>query len=192
MWLKSEFTEFRRGCEPSKITGKTLFQMMKEISKNQFTKRNWLSFFAERKKFFPLAIFFLVPFLSSCITRTEKHGYMFEMSDSHLLEPGISNRQHVTKIMGSPTLISDFGSDELWIYYAEKTESALFFKPKITAREVVAITFDNGNIAKKIERLDLADEEKNLQFSLNETPVPEHKVGFLKSLFSNVGQIRPQ
>jgi hypothetical protein len=54
------------------------------------------------------------------------------------------------------------------------------------------ISFDAGNVIKKMENLDINNEQKNLQFSLNQTYVPDHQTGFFKSLFSNVGQVKPQ
>ena len=179
------------------IRGEPNQKLMTDFFKFQFAKGNSLSFlrndFRCSTKFFLLAKICLFFALTSCVTKTEKYGYMFDMADHQLLEAGISNKERVMKIMGSPTIVSDFGAEEVWIYYSEKSESVLFFQPTIVAREIITIAFDGDNVAKKIERFDLTHEQKNLQFSSNQTPVPEHETGgFFKSLFSNVGQVKPQ
>jgi outer membrane protein assembly factor BamE (lipoprotein component of BamABCDE complex) len=168
-------------------------KMNGKISKNHFTKSNLKSVVKSMTAMLAkLSVILSVLCINGCITKTEKYGYMFDMADKHLLEEGISSREMVQKIMGSPTIISDFGNDESWIYYSEKTEAILFFSPKIVDRQVLAIRFDNLGVAKKIENFDINDEQKNLQFSLNQTSVPEHQVGFFKSFVSNVGQVKPQ
>ncbi len=158
--------------------------MTRKIFKNHFTKSNSLSLRGVTALIARLAAIFFLLTLSSCITKTEKYGYMFDMADRQLLEEGVSDKARVLKIMGSPTIISDLTAEETWIYYSEKTEGLLFFKPQITEREVISITFDNSEIVKKIENLDINNEQRKLQFSSNQTYVPEHKTGFFKSLFS--------
>ncbi len=143
-----------------------------------------------RKKIF-FHIFLLIT-LQSCISRVEKHGYMFELADRHLIEEGITTRDRVMRIMGSPSLLFDFNSEEVWIYYSENVRNLLFFKPKILSRDVVTISFDERNNVKNIEEFKLSDEEKSLNFFSKHTLVENHKTGFFKSIFSNIGQVKPQ
>lgn len=94
--------------------------------------------------------------------------------------------------MGTPTLISDLDSDEAWIYFAEDVDNFLFFKPTIESREVLIVRFDKGDTIRQLKKLSLADEDKKLDFASNYTAVDSHKTGFFKSIFSNVGQVKPQ
>lgn len=137
-----------------------------------------------------MAIFLNIA-LSSCAPKIEKHGYMFDLSDHHLLQEEIITKSKVLSIMGSPTLISDLNGEEMWIYYAENVKKLLFFKPDIVNREIILLAFDNNEVLKKLENYSLANEKK-LNFSSDHTKVKSNKVGFFKSIFSNVGQIRPQ
>ena len=142
-----------------------------------------------KKNFFYI---FLLIALNACVSKIDKRGYMFDMSDHNLLQEGITSKERVLKIMGSPTLISDLDSDEAWIYYAEDVKRLLFFKPDIISRDVLVVRFNEVGTIRELSRIDLNDEEKQLQFAANFTNVESRKIGFLKSLFSNVGQVKSQ
>ena len=142
-----------------------------------------------KKKFFYI---FLLIALNACVSKIDKRGYMFDMSDHNLLQEGITSKERVLKIMGSPTLISDLDSDEAWIYYAEDLKRLLFFKPDVISRDVLVVRFNEAGTIRELSRIDLNDEEKQLQFAANFTNVESRKIGFLKSLFSNVGQVKSQ
>ena len=142
-----------------------------------------------KKNFFYI---FLLIALNACVSKLDKRGYMFDMSNHNLLQEGITSKERVLKIMGSPTLISDLDSDEAWIYYAENLKRLLFFKPDIISRDVLVIKFNEIGTIRELNRFDLSDEDKQLQFAENFTNVESRKIGFLKSLFNNVGQIKSQ
>jgi outer membrane protein assembly factor BamE (lipoprotein component of BamABCDE complex) len=142
-----------------------------------------------KKNFFYI---FLLIALNACVSKVDKRGYMFDMSDHNLLQEGITSKERVLKIMGSPTLISDLDSDEAWIYYAEDLKRLLFFKPDVISRDVLVVRFNEVGTIRELSRIDLNDEEKQLQFAANFTNVESRKIGFLKSLFSNVGQVKSQ
>jgi len=142
-------------------------------------------------KFLP-TIFLLIA-MSSCVSRLERHGYMFDFSDHEMLQEGITSKEKLLRVMGSPTIISNLESDEAWIYFAEKTDSFLFFKPDIVERSVLVIRFDGLDTIREIKKLSLANESQKIDFVSNYTAVDSHKKdGFFKSIFSNVGQVRPQ
>lgn len=138
-----------------------------------------------------LCYIFLLITANSCVSRVDKMGYMFELSDHDILQEGITSKERVLKIMGSPTLISDFDS-EVWIYYSEDVKNFLFFKPEVTERNVLVIKFNDAQIIKEMKKINFADEAKKLNFVSNYTTVDSHKTGFFKSIFSNVGQIKTQ
>ena len=135
--------------------------------------------------------FFCIIFLSSCIARTEKHGFMFEFSDHEILQEGVTSRESVFRNLGSPTIVSDLDYEEVWIYFAEDLKNFLFFKPKIVKREILVIQFESDTI-KKLKKISLSNEIEKLQFLSKYTQVESHEVGFFKSIFSNVGQVKPQ
>ncbi len=141
------------------------------------------------KNFFVIIILAL---LSSCISRLEKHGYMFDLSDHEKLQEGVTSKERVLKIMGSPTLVSELGDDETWIYYSENIEHFLFFKPNTEEREVLILSFNDGGVIYDLRKINLNDENKNLNFATNYTKIDDHEAHLFKSFVGNVGQIKPQ
>jgi outer membrane protein assembly factor BamE (lipoprotein component of BamABCDE complex) len=135
-----------------------------------------------------LSLIFLNIAISSCATKVN-HGYMFEYSDVHLLDVG-TDQNSVLGIMGSPTFKSQI-EDETWFYMHEKTKSFLFFKPKIIERQILTLNFIGQNIS-EISKYSLEDQAQNFSFETKHSEVPEHKIGFFKSLFSNIGQVKAQ
>ncbi len=128
--------------------------------------------------------------LASCISRTNKHGYMFDLSDHDQLKEEITTKDVVLRIMGSPTLVADFSDEETWIYFAEDVKSLLFFKPTIASRAIISIKFNN-DVIKELQRFDLSN-QSDLEFATNYTEVKSNQIGFFKSIFSNIGQVKPQ
>ncbi len=142
------------------------------------------------KKFIHLTL--ILTCLSSCISNYEKRGYEFDLSDHHLLQENVTSKESVMRIMGSPTIISELDGQENWIYYSENVKSFLFFIPKITSRTIFLIKFDDSNTIKSLQKFDLASENEKLKFISKYTEVAGHKTGFFKSIFSNIGQVKPQ
>lgn len=137
---------------------------------------------------------FFVFLLASCVSRVERHGYMFDMSGYDAVQVGVTNKEKLVKLMGSPTLITEFEGDRLqdsrWIYYSEDVKHFLFFRPKIVDRKIVVMSFDEADVVNQIKTIDLKDDNKNLKFAQNQTPVGDHEQGLLKAFFSNVGQVK--
>lgn len=143
-------------------------------------------------KNFLFSIIFLTA-LSSCVSRLDKHGYMFDLSDSEMLQEGVTSKERVLRVMGSPTVVSDLDSDETWIYYSENVDNFLFFKPDVVERNVIVLSFNDSGTVKEIKKINLEQEDKNLNFVSNYTQVQSHQdAGFFKSILSNVGQVKPQ
>ncbi len=139
--------------------------------------------------------FFLIIFLialSSCVARLEKHGYMFDLSDYDKLQEGVTGKERVLKIMGSPTLVSELSDEETWIYYSENVEHLLFFKPNIKERQVLVLKFNEGGVVKYLEKFNLDDENKNVTFVSSYTKIDDHEAHLFKSFIGNVGQVKAQ
>ncbi len=137
-------------------------------------------------------LLFILPiiFISSCFDGKTKHGYMFEAEKLQYLRKNISSKDEVFYIMGSPTIKNE-AFDNSWVYLAQDVKNFLFFKPKITNREILVVKFDESNIIKDLKKLSLLDENQ-ISLSHKFTEVKGHKEpGFFKAIFSNIGQVTP-
>ncbi len=127
--------------------------------------------------------------LTSCLSKIEKKGYMFDLSDANLLQEKVTTKDEVLQYMGYPTLTS-YIDEEVWIYFAEEKKHLLFFKPTTVGREILVVKFDHNNVVNRLQKLGLKDEDKKLDFSSKYTEVADHEEGFFKSIFSNIGQVK--
>ena len=132
----------------------------------------------------------LITALTSCISKTNKHGYMFDLSDHDQLKEEITSKDTVLRIMGSPTLVTDLNDEETWIYFAEDVRTILFFKPEAVDRNILSIKFNN-NAIRELKRYNLTH-QSDLEFASHYTEVNSSKTGFFSSIFSNIGQVKPQ
>lgn len=138
------------------------------------------------------SIIFFILTLSSCIKNPERHGYVFDLSDHQLVQEGVTSKERVLKIMGSPTVISNLDKEDTWIYYSEDFDQVLFFLPKAKERTIMTLKFDKSEIVNSIERFDLSNEDEKMKFAAKYTEVSSNKIGFFKSIFSNLGQVKAQ
>lgn len=116
---------------------------------------------------------------------------MFELSDYQLVENGITSKERVIKLLGSPTILASFDDDEVWIYYSENVRHFLFFTPKIVDRKILTLRFKN-DVVSELRNIDLGQESDGMNFATNYTEVNDHDSGLIKSFFGNVGQVKPQ
>lgn len=133
----------------------------------------------------------LLFFLTSCISNIQKHGYMFDLVDQTYLTPGVTSKNRLLNIMGSASYISYLGDEEVWLYFYEKTNRILFFKPKILERKILLVSFDDDVIS-KMRQFDLSNENDKFKFSQKFSEVETEDEGFFKALFGNVGQVSAQ
>lgn len=145
-----------------------------------------------RKKF-KIQVFlmiFAIFCLNSCLKRVEKRGFSFDLTDYEAIEEGVTGRDEVRRIMGSPSFVAGLDG-EIWLYFAQDIEKFLFFKPKVVERRIFLLGFDDFGVVSRLENYDL-DDEKKVKFARAKTEVKSTKQGFFKSIFSNVGQVSPQ
>lgn len=127
--------------------------------------------------------------LSSCLTRIEKEGYNFDLSNYQIIKEDITSKNEVKRILGSPSLISFIANDPIWIYFSQKKEKLLFFKPKITDRKILTIKFDrNQKFVKKINLYDLKD-QNNLNYISDKTEIENINQNIFSEIFGNIGKI---
>ena len=138
-----------------------------------------------RKIFFIIAIIFC----SSCSSDVFLvHNGSIPSNDKIALIHNGQSKQHVTNILGSPSLKTGL-NDNHWIYMASTTKKVAFLKPEEIDRKILAITFDNDKIT-KIEKLSLQD-GNNISIDKDETKATDRELGFFKKYFGGVGAYMP-
>ncbi|MGD8325682.1 MAG: outer membrane protein assembly factor BamE [Sphingomonadales bacterium] len=125
--------------------------------------------------------------LGACTTIKDQNGYLKDEELMSYVAPGVDNKDSVASMLGRPSLTSTF-DDDTWYYVSQLTQQIAFLTPKAIFHEVVAVSFDeNGNV-KEINTYDKAD-IVDVNLSGDSTPTRGRELGFLESLFGNIGQV---
>lgn len=142
---------------------------------------------AQRLKFLAV-VAVSVALLSGCAARLiDTHGYVPEEALLQEVKVGIDTQDTVARILGRPGtegIIDEFG----WYYVKSEYDTFLWREPVEIDREVVAISFSERGVVENIERFGLED-GRVVVLSRRVTDSNTQGIGFLRQLFSNLGNI---
>lgn len=94
------------------------------------------------------------PLVMGCESRVAQRGNLPDAARVAELKPGNIGRDEILEILGSPSSVNTFGSDQTWYYISERTETFAFFEPKVMERQVLIVKFDKSANLKSLEILD--------------------------------------
>jgi len=103
------------------------------------------------------------------------------------VQPGVDNKDSVTKLLGTPTFSGQFTPDE-WYYVSRDTNQLAFRNPRVTKQQITLVRFDpKGNVAS------VQNTGKELVLNVNPskrfTPTLGRKQSFFEELFNNIGSV---
>lgn len=121
----------------------------------------------------------------ACSPIENTHGYLPVSADIAAIAPGTDNKDSILSRFGEPTSEGVQG-DNSWYYVSYRVRELAFLKPKITERQILAITFDSRGKVSDINRYAL---ENGVLINLNnrETVTGGRRITFLQQLLGNVG-----
>lgn len=123
--------------------------------------------------------------LSSCATIDKVSGYMPSSAQISSLVVGEMKVDEVRKRLGDPSFTS--AEPKLtWIYIRQKSETFAFFRPKISERQVLSVSFDGDSILRDIRRYN-QDDDAPLEFSKEVVASEGRKITFWQQIFGNIG-----
>ncbi len=128
---------------------------------------------------------------SGCSPVVRTHGNVVTSDNMSQIVQGVTRRDDVLALLGTPTAEGTFNSNE-WYYISQRTEQTAFFKPDVTERKVVRITFDSasGTVA-NVETLGKEAGEQ-IKPVARTTPTAGHNVTALEQILGNVGRFTPK
>ncbi len=124
--------------------------------------------------------------IGGCTPTVDLRGNLPEPDQMAQIKEGVSTRDDVQALLGTPSATSTFG-DESWQYISSRTETVAFFAPEEKDRKVVRITFDRNGVVKKVSQLGLQD-AKDIDQVSRETPTAGKELSILEQLLGNVGR----
>lgn len=123
----------------------------------------------------------------ACAPITSYSGFQAIESDPKDVAVGTDTKSTVRGKLGSPSATSTFDPN-VWFYISQIKARVAFRRPRVAARDVVAITFDkNSEAVVSVDKLTLKD-GKVIAFNGRETPTRGREMTVLEQLLGNVGR----
>ncbi|QDP19598.1 outer membrane protein assembly factor BamE [Sphingomonas xanthus] len=125
--------------------------------------------------------------LTACAGMREHRGFIIDKSLAQAIQPGIDNKDSVTKTLGRPTFTGQFDPND-WYYVSRNTTQLAFRDPRVTDQTVLHVRFDQaGNVT----AVNQTGKEliAAVDPSGDKTPTLGRKRSFFDELFGNIGTI---
>lgn len=124
----------------------------------------------------------------ACTPSRDFHGYLPDEARPDEIEPGVDTKTSVLARLGTPSTTSIF-DDNTWIYMSSIRQRYAFFLPRVSQRDVTAITFAADNSVEEVLKYDLEDGEV-VSFASRVTPTRGRELSLLEQIFGTVGAVR--
>ncbi|MEH6528121.1 MAG: outer membrane protein assembly factor BamE [Sneathiella sp.] len=126
--------------------------------------------------------------LSACSPIETDQGYRVDPEQLAQIETGITNKDGVTQLMGSPSSIATFQTEgDAWYYISSKTEHLAFLPKEVVSRDVIIVKFDINDVVAEIEDHG-KDQGTEVEMVERTTPTGGRKLGFFEQIFGNLGR----
>jgi outer membrane protein assembly factor BamE (lipoprotein component of BamABCDE complex) len=127
--------------------------------------------------------------LAACQPTIDQRGNLPDKSRLADIEPGVTTKEVVQQLLGTPSSVSTFG-DKTWYYISRRTEQTAFLQPAVLDQQVVVVAFDEGGVVRDVQHLGLAD-GRAIDPSDRETPSAGKELGIVEQLVGNLGKFNP-
>lgn len=127
--------------------------------------------------------------VSACSATYSNHGYVPPEEELADLVVGVDNRATVDDVIGAPST-SGVRGDGDYYYIRSRIRKYGVKKPEVVERQVLAISFNESDTIKNIERFSLAD-GNIVPLARRVTESSVQGQGFLQQLLGNIGNFDP-
>lgn len=126
---------------------------------------------------------------AACTRIKDTKGYLSDPQLVAAVQPGIDNKDSVTRTLGRPSLQSEFDPNT-WYYVSRQTEQLAFLTPKPVKHEVLVVAFNDKGVVSKVETLE-KDQIVKVDPSNDKTPTRGRETSIWDQLFGNIGRFSP-
>ena len=124
---------------------------------------------------------------AGCTPLRGHQGYVVDPDLVNSVQPGVDTRVSVVKVLGKPTLTSQFDDSE-WLYVSRDTRNFAYNKPKVKAQIVLHITFDKDGVVRGVNRTGIEQIASIRPYSRTTPTLGRHR-SFFQDLFGNIGSV---
>lgn len=127
--------------------------------------------------------------LTACSSQYRNHGYVPPEEDLKQLVVGVDTRATVDDVVGPPSTSGLLSGGDYYYVRTRKREYGAF-RPEVVDRQVVAISFNENDTIRNIERFGLKD---GMVVPITRRVTDSSVVGngFLRQIFGNLGALDP-
>ena len=126
-----------------------------------------------------------VLFAAACSPIETNHGYLPVSADVEALASGADSKQTVLESFGEPTSRGLEG-DSSWYYISYTVRKLAFLAPKITDREILAISFGANGRVSAVNRYGL-EHGQVINLNSRETVTGGRELTFFEQMLGNIG-----
>jgi outer membrane protein assembly factor BamE (lipoprotein component of BamABCDE complex) len=123
---------------------------------------------------------------AGCAERVDVRGNLPDVEEIAAIQPGVSGRDDVVRLLGTPSTLSTF-QDRTWYYIGQRQETTAFFKPDVTDRSVLIVTFAPDGLVEET-RLNTIEDAQDVALVQRETPTEGRELTVLQQLIGNLGR----
>ena len=123
---------------------------------------------------------------AGCSPTVTNHGYRLDPELMAQIRPGVTTRDEVARLLGSPSSVGTFG-DKSWYYVTQRTEQMSFYQSKVADQRVVRIDFDPSGVVKAVDQRGL-QEARNVAPATEVTPSSGNELTLLQQFVGNIGR----
>ncbi len=127
--------------------------------------------------------------LGGCVTQVDQRGNLPDPKVIATLQPGVTDKATVTRLLGSPSSVAAFDGDT-WYYISQRTESVAFFTPDLVDQQVVAIDFNKDGLVQTVRHRGLED-RREVELDPHATPAAGREFSLIEQLIGNFGKFTP-
>lgn len=124
--------------------------------------------------------------IAACSSIERSHGYMPDQELIAKVRPGVTDKDSVAALLGTPTTITKY-RDESWYYIANRSERFAFFEEQTVEQKVLAVRFNDKGIVEDMKTYSLDDGEK-IALVDRETATRGKELTVMQQLFGNIGR----
>jgi outer membrane protein assembly factor BamE (lipoprotein component of BamABCDE complex) len=127
--------------------------------------------------------------VGGCSPTIDNRGYQFDQRRIDQITPGVTSREEVARILGTPSTTATF-DDKNWYYISQRYERRSFFQDDLVAQDVVDIAFGDNGIVSAVNKSGL-DQATNVAPLKQTTPTGGTELSAIQQFISNIGRFNP-
>ncbi len=125
--------------------------------------------------------------VSGCTRIKQAQGYLIDETLLTSIQPGVDNRDSVTKTLGRPTFAAQFDAGS-WYYVSRNTGQYGFARPKVINQSILVVSFDAAGTVTKVERRGM-EQIARISPEKDKTDTLGRDTGFFADVFGNIGSV---